>query len=234
MGVFRHQPLNRMILVIDNYDSFVHNLARYLRRLGCETKVLRNDEVTVELITEMAPQAIVLSPGPCTPTQAGCCLDVVAKLGPTIPILGICLGHQAIVQALGGSIVRANEPIHGRQSPVLHGGSRMFANIPSPFAAGRYHSLIASKTELPENLVATAHTDDGTIMAVEHSRWPTVGLQFHPESILTDCGYQLLVNFLKVAMVENLQLPDELPTSDWQSANTVLSLSDRLSIQDAS
>ena len=223
-----------MILVIDNYDSFVHNLARYLRQLGCETIVMRNDEVTAKTIEEIAPEAIVISPGPCTPNEAGCCLVVVEQFGPTIPMLGICLGHQVMVQALGGTIVRANEPIHGRQSQVLHSGSKMFAGIPSPFVAGRYHSLIALKTDLPDDLVATARTDDGTIMAIEHKTWPMVGLQFHPESILTDCGYQLLANFLEIAKIDQVNATSDLPQNDWQSATCKPELSNRLSIKDAS
>jgi len=191
-----------MILVIDNYDSFVHNLARYFRQLGCETVVQRNDAITIEMIRRLAPAAIVISPGPCAPDQAGCSLDVVREFCQSIPILGICLGHQAIVQALGGSIIEAHQPIHGRQSEVYHTGSIMFGEIKSPFPAGRYHSLVAQRTDLPSDLIVTATTDDRTIMAVEHKQWPLVGLQFHPESILTQCGYQLLINFLKLAKIE--------------------------------
>ncbi len=193
-----------MILVIDNYDSFVHNLARYFRQLGCETLVLRNDVLDVAQIETISPQAIVLSPGPCTPADAGCCLDVVKHFGERFPILGICLGHQALVQALGGSIVRANEPVHGRQSEVFHDGSAIFDQVKSPFLAGRYHSLVAQKTGLPAELIVTAKTSDGTIMAVEHKTWPMIGLQFHPELILTDSGYQMLMNFLKLAGIANL------------------------------
>ena len=197
-----------MILVIDNYDSFVHNLARYFRQLGCETVVKRNDAVTIDSIQKMAPQAIVISPGPCTPDQAGCSLEVVRQFGESIPILGICLGHQAIIQALGGTIVQAHQPVHGRQSKIHHDGSEMFADIRSPFSAGRYHSLIAQKSDLPDDFSVTATTDDQLIMAVQHKRWPLIGLQFHPESVLTQCGYQLLMNFLKLANIE-------VPNSDF-------------------
>lgn len=191
-----------MILVIDNYDSFVHNLARYFRQLGCETLVVRNDKIDAERVREISPQAIVLSPGPCTPDEAGCSIELVKQFGATIPMLGICLGHQAIVQALGGTIVLANEPVHGRPSQVEHSGSRMFQIVPQSFAAGRYHSLVAKITSLPDQLLVTARTEDGTIMAVEHDAYPLVGLQFHPESILTECGYQLLANFMKIAGIE--------------------------------
>ena len=199
-----------MILLIDNYDSFVHNLARYFRQLGCETSVMRNDAITVKGIRELAPKAIVISPGPCTPDQAGCSLDVVREFGKTIPILGICLGHQAIIQALGGTIIQADQPVHGRQSEIRHDGSKMFSGIKSRFLAGRYHSLVAQKSDLPEHLSVTATTEDQLIMAVQHKRWPLIGLQFHPESILTQCGYQLLTNFLKLANIE-------VPNSDFRT-----------------
>jgi len=188
-----------MILVIDNYDSFVHNLARHFHQLKCETEVVRNDKITTREIEQMSPDAIVLSPGPCTPDEAGCSLEIVRHFHNRIPILGICLGHQTIVKALGGHIVMANEPVHGRQSRVIHVGSPMFLGISKEFHAGRYHSLMAQIPRLPEELRVSARSDDGTIMAVEHKNHPVVGLQFHPESILTDCGYQLLYNFLKLA-----------------------------------
>lgn len=222
-----------MILVIDNYDSFVHNLARYFRQLGCETLVLRNDETSIESIRKLNPSAIVISPGPCTPDEAGCSIEVVKQFGPTIPMLGICLGHQAIVQALGGKIVRANQPVHGRQSDVIHTGSTMFNQIKSPFVAGRYHSLVANVSNLPAELSITARTEDGTIMAIEHQTWPMIGLQFHPESILTQSGYQLLINFLKLAKIET---PDpkwlsENPRGGWGSGTVRIEpiKSDRLS-----
>jgi anthranilate synthase/aminodeoxychorismate synthase-like glutamine amidotransferase len=227
-----------MILVIDNFDSFVHNLARYFRQLGCETLVLRSDAVDVAQVAEISPQAIVLSPGPCTPNEAGCCLEVVKQFGSRIPILGICLGHQAIVQALGGTIVRANEPIHGRQSEVFHNGSTMFDQVRSPFVAGRYHSLAANKMDLPPELIVTAKTDDGTIMAVQHQTWPMVGLQFHPESILTESGYQLLMNFMNLA---NIPIPttesgEDQPNGRWKNTYSIAAApvrSDRLTTQDA-
>lgn len=225
-----------MILVIDNYDSFVHNLARYFRQLGCETTVIRNDAITVDGIRKLAPDAIVISPGPCTPDQAGCSLDVVRQFGETIPILGICLGHQAIVQALGGTIVQA-DPVHGRQSEIRHDGSKMFSGIKSKFLAGRYHSLVAQRSDLPEDLSVTATTEDQLIMAVQHKRWPLIGLQFHPESILTQCGYQLLTNFLKLA---GIVVPDSdswsvQPRGSWGGIFTEqedTKLSDRVSQQD--
>ena len=188
-----------MILVIDNYDSFVHNLARYFRQLNCHTEVVRNDKISIEQVEQLQPTAIVISPGPCTPNEAGCSVNLVRHFSPSIPILGICLGHQAIVQAFGGSIVLAHEPIHGRQSVVQHFGSRMFAKVPERFVAGRYHSLVADHRDLPSEFQATARTDDGTIMAVEHNTLPVVGLQFHPESILTVGGYRMLTNFLAIA-----------------------------------
>lgn len=196
-----------MILVIDNYDSFVQNLARYFRQLGCSTKVVRNDEVTVNDVRNIKPQAIVISPGPCTPNEAGVSLDLVRELHCKIPILGICLGHQAIVQALGGAVVASHQPMHGRESNVVHWDSPMFDSVPSPFRAGRYHSLIAERDRVPSCLRVTARTDDFTIMAVEHESLPVVGLQFHPESILTEHGYQILQNFLSMAKVSEVQ-PD--------------------------
>ncbi|MEW4453652.1 aminodeoxychorismate/anthranilate synthase component II [Bremerella sp. JC817] len=188
-----------MILVIDNYDSFVHNLARYFRQLGQKTVVRRNDAITLEEIKLLKPDAIVLSPGPCTPNESGICLDVVRQLGATVPILGVCLGHQAIVAALGGNVVRAAAPMHGRSSPITHDEGKLFAGLPSPFAVGRYHSLIAERSSLPDCLRIDAETDDGTIMAVSHVEWPLVGVQFHPESVLTDHGYAMLANFLRFA-----------------------------------
>jgi anthranilate synthase/aminodeoxychorismate synthase-like glutamine amidotransferase len=227
-----------MILVIDNYDSFVHNLARYFRQLGCETVVVRNDQIDVDQVKKLSPQAIVLSPGPCTPDLAGCSIELVKTFAGQIPILGICLGHQAIVEALGGTIVLANEPVHGRQSSVLHTGSKMFTGIRSPFIAGRYHSLVAKHDNLPAALRVTAKTEDGTIMAVEHHDWPTVGIQFHPESILTQCGYQLLINFLSIAGID-VPIPEcfnELPKGQWGNAYPLVDepvLSSRLTKQES-
>lgn len=194
-----------MILLIDNYDSFVHNLARYLVELGAETEVVRNDALTVAQIAARQPQAIVISPGPCTPLEAGVSLEVVRQLGRTIPLLGVCLGHQAIAMALGGRVVRAPEPVHGRTSLVWHAGTPLFAGLASPFHATRYHSLLVERDTLPAELVPTAQTADGLIMALEHSAWPVYGVQFHPESILTEGGHRLLANFLRLA---GLQIPE--------------------------
>lgn len=188
-----------MILLIDNYDSFVFNLARYFRELGCEVVVSRNDALTVADVAAMQPSAIVLSPGPCTPKEAGISLEVVRQLGSTIPLLGVCLGHQTIASALGGEVVRAAEPMHGRTSLVEHNGQRLFAGLPQPLTATRYHSLIVSDVTLPSCLRPTARTQDGVLMAFEHVEWPTFGVQFHPESILTVGGHQLLQNFLELA-----------------------------------
>lgn len=185
-----------MLLIIDNYDSFVHNLARYFERLGQRTLVVRNDELDVAAIRRLAPEAIVLSPGPCAPAQAGCSLEVVRQLHGEAPMLGVCLGHQAIAEALGGRIVRAAEAVHGRASLVSHNGGGLFAGLPSPLAACRYHSLVVDPSSLPAELEVTAQTDDGVIMAVAHRRHPVFGVQFHPESILTEHGYELLAAFL--------------------------------------
>jgi anthranilate synthase/aminodeoxychorismate synthase-like glutamine amidotransferase len=198
-----------MILLIDNYDSFVHNLARYLRRLGAETRVVRNDAVDAAAIRKLHPQAIVISPGPCTPAEAGCSVDVVRQLGSEIPILGVCLGHQAIGEAFGARIVRAPQPVHGRASPIQHASEGLFANLPAPLTVGRYHSLVIDPRSLPAELQATGATTDGVIMAIAHRKWPVWGVQFHPESILTEGGYQLLANFLRLAGMEVTQpLPE--------------------------
>jgi anthranilate synthase/aminodeoxychorismate synthase-like glutamine amidotransferase len=194
-----------MILVIDNYDSFVHNLARYLQRLGHATVVVRNDEITRREVLSFRPDAIVLSPGPCTPAEAGCSLDLVRGVAGRIPILGVCLGHQTIASALGGSVVRADEPMHGRASGIEHTGEGLFAGLPNPLVVGRYHSLIVEEASLPSDLRVTARTSDGTVMALEHRRWPVFGVQFHPESILTECGHALLANFLRLAGIDVAQ-----------------------------
>jgi anthranilate synthase component 2 len=191
-----------MIVLIDNYDSFVHNLARYLRRLGQETLVLRNDAVSAEEVIQQRPAAIVLSPGPCTPNEAGCSVELVKRAGGEIPILGVCLGHQAIAAALGGAIVRAKQPLHGRVSRMTHDGTGLFAGLPSPLTVGRYHSLVVDEGTLPRELEITARSDDGTIMALRHREWPVCGVQFHPESILTEHGYEILANFLGLAGIE--------------------------------
>jgi anthranilate synthase/aminodeoxychorismate synthase-like glutamine amidotransferase len=188
-----------MILLIDNYDSFVFNLARYFERLGHATRVVRNDATSAAEVAALAPSAVVLSPGPCTPDEAGCSLEIVRRLAGTLPILGVCLGHQAIGAAFGGRIVRAAEPMHGRTSAVYHDGRSIFQGLSSPITACRYHSLVVERASVPECLEVTAWTDDGTVMALAHRRWPVVGVQFHPESILTDIGYELLAGFLRLA-----------------------------------
>jgi anthranilate synthase component 2 len=197
-----------MILLIDNYDSFVFNLARYFERLGHETRVVRNDEIDADRIESLAPLAVVLSPGPCTPNEAGCSLDVVRRLATRLPILGICLGHQTIAAAFGSRIVRAAEPVHGRTSAVLHHGRGVFAGLPSPIVGCRYHSLVVERATLSPDLEVTAWTADGTIMALEHRELPIVGVQFHPESILTDLGYDLLAAFLRRS---GIRVRDDVP-----------------------
>lgn len=188
-----------MILLIDNYDSFVHNLARYFRRLGQETLVLRNDATTVDEVKRLSPQAIVLSPGPCTPAEAGCSINLVRRLQDRVPMLGVCLGHQAIAAALGAGIVRAPEPRHGRTSLIEHEATGLFSELPTPLTVCRYHSLIADEATLPSTLHVTARSDDGAIMAIQHTTAPLFGVQFHPEAVLTAHGYRLLANFLKLA-----------------------------------
>jgi anthranilate synthase/aminodeoxychorismate synthase-like glutamine amidotransferase len=185
-----------MILVIDNYDSFVHNLARYLRELGRETLVLRNDAVSLDDIAALAPSHIVISPGPCTPNEAGVSVAAVRRFGPSIPVLGVCLGHQAIGQACGGRVVRAKRPMHGKTSLVRHDGAGIFAGLPNPLRATRYHSLVVAREDLPDDLAIAAESEDGEIMALAHRRWPVIGLQFHPEAVLTEHGHDLLRNFL--------------------------------------
>ena len=203
-----------MILLIDNYDSFVHNLARYLQRLGEETRVFRNDAITVRQVRELRPAAVVLSPGPCTPNEAGVSLQLVRELAGETPLLGVCLGHQTIAAAFGAAIVRADEPMHGRTSQVFHDGHGLFRDLPNPLIAGRYHSLVVEESTLPPELQVTARTADGTVMAIQHRDQPIAGLQFHPESILTEGGYELLAGFLRLAGVRTrtheLSLRDEL------------------------
>jgi anthranilate synthase/aminodeoxychorismate synthase-like glutamine amidotransferase len=188
-----------MILLIDNYDSFVFNLARYFEELGVETEVVRNDAISVADVIARSPRAVVLSPGPCTPQEAGVCEDLVRAAIGTLPILGVCLGHQAIVTALGGTLARAPQPVHGRFSPIRHTGERLFANLPNPLQVARYHSLIAERDRLPQSLNVTAETDDGIVMAIRHAVHPVFGVQFHPESVLTEHGYALLAAFLRMA-----------------------------------
>jgi anthranilate synthase component 2 len=185
-----------MILMIDNYDSFTYNLVQYLGELGAEVKVVRNDEVTVEEVERLRPAQIVISPGPCTPNEAGISLETIARLGGKIPLLGVCLGHQAIGQAYGGKVVHAKTLMHGKTSPILHAGAGVFKGLPSPFTATRYHSLAVERTSLPGCLEVTAWTEDGEVMGLRHKALAVQGVQFHPESILTEHGHALLRNFL--------------------------------------
>jgi anthranilate synthase component 2 len=185
-----------MLLMIDNYDSFTYNLVQYLGELGEEVRVVRNDEVTVEDIGRLAPARIVISPGPCTPNEAGVSLPVIARFAGKIPILGVCLGHQAIGQAFGGRIVHAKTLMHGKVSPIHHAGKGVFRGLPSPFNATRYHSLAIERETCPADLEITAWTGDGEIMGVRHRALAVEGVQFHPESILTEHGHDMLRNFL--------------------------------------
>jgi anthranilate synthase component II len=185
-----------MILLLDNYDSFVYNLARYVRELGETPAVHRNDALTVEDVAAMAPSHIIISPGPCSPSEAGISTELVRRLGATIPIMGVCLGHQAIGAAYGGEIVRAGQPMHGKTSMIHHRGEGLFRGLPDPFRATRYHSLVIAPASVPNELLVTASSEDGEIMAVQHRRYPVHGVQFHPESVLTEHGYRLVDHFL--------------------------------------
>ena len=185
-----------MILLIDNYDSFVYNLARYVRELGEVPLVRRHDAITVDEIVALDPSHIIISPGPCSPREAGISTGVVRELGSRIPILGVCLGHQCIGAAYGGEIVRAGLPMHGKTSRIHHSGNGLFAGLPSPFLATRYHSLVIAPASVPNSLQVTATSEDGEIMAVQHTEHPVYGVQFHPESVLTEHGYRLLDHFL--------------------------------------
>jgi anthranilate synthase component II len=188
-----------MILVIDNYDSFTFNLVHFLGDVGGRCEVWRNDAITVSDALARAPEAIVLSPGPCTPTEAGICVDLIRAAAGRVPILGVCLGHQAVGQAFGGSVVRAPAPMHGKVSRIFHAGTDILAGLPSPFSATRYHSLIVDRASLPPALVSTAWTEDGLVMAVRHRDLPIFGVQFHPESIASEHGHELLSSFLAIA-----------------------------------
>ena len=205
-----------MILLIDNYDSFVHNLARYFVRLGCETRVVRNDAIGVDDVARLRPQAIVLSPGPCTPSEAGCSLEIVRRFYREIPLLGVCLGHQAIAAALGASVIRAPQPLHGRTSEIRHDERGVFAKLPNPLTVCRYHSLTVEESSLPAELMVSARTHDGVVMALRHRGLPVVGVQFHPEAVLTQAGLGLLANFLRLANIavgNSQDLGCELPIS---------------------
>ena len=192
-----------MILLIDNYDSFTFNLVHFLGDLGACCDVRRNDTLSADEALALAPEAIVLSPGPCTPNEAGICVDLIRQAAGKVPVLGVCLGHQAIGQAFGGDIVRAPAPMHGKLSRINHGGTDIFAGVDSPFEATRYHSLIVARDTLPEPLVATAFTDDGIIMGLRHRTLPIFGVQFHPESIASTHGHAILGNFLAIARGSN-------------------------------
>jgi para-aminobenzoate synthetase component II len=187
-----------VILLLDNYDSFTYNLAQYLGELGCQVEVHRNDKISVAEIVRRKPERIVISPGPCTPQEAGISVELIQKLGGKIPILGVCLGHQAIGAAFGGKIIRAPKLFHGKTSEVEHDGKGVFRKLANPFAATRYHSLIVERKSLPRDLLVTAKTHDGIIMAVRHRNYIVEGVQFHPESILTGPGKELLRNFLSL------------------------------------
>lgn len=193
-----------MILVIDNYDSFTYNLVHYLNELGAETLVHRNDALSVEQALGLKPQGILLSPGPCTPNEAGICLDLLAAAPEELPIFGVCLGHQAMGQAFGGKVIRAAQLMHGKTSPIHHTGKGVFKGLKNPFTATRYHSLCIERDTAPDVLEVTAWTDDGEIMGVQHKTRPIHGVQFHPESIATECGHELLANFLDIAGVKRL------------------------------
>jgi len=193
------EPRNsdKMLLMIDNYDSFTYNLVQYLAELGEEVAVHRNDEITLEQIETLQPQHIVISPGPCTPNEAGISVPAIKRFAGRIPILGVCLGHQSIGQAFGGRIIHAKQLMHGKTSPIFHDNTSVFRGLPSPFTATRYHSLVIERESLPDCLEITAWTEDGEIMGVRHKTLAVEGVQFHPESILTEHGRELLANFLR-------------------------------------
>ena len=192
-----------MIVLIDNYDSFTFNLFHYLGELGAKVVVHRNDKLATADVLAADPDAIVLSPGPCTPNEAGICLDLIEQAADTVPILGVCLGHQAIGQAFGGNVVRAPTPVHGKLSEIRHQGSGVFRGINAPFQATRYHSLVVDRASLPDELTLTAETDDDLVMGLSHARLPVHGIQFHPESIASEYGHIILKNFLELAAAWN-------------------------------
>jgi len=187
-----------MYVVIDNYDSFTYNLVHFLGELGAETEVWRNDAISVDQVVEKRPQGIVISPGPCDPDRAGICLDLVTRAAGRIPLLGVCLGHQAVGQAFGGRVVRAPVPMHGKISTIHHQGSGVFAGLDNPFEATRYHSLVVARDSLPDCLQVTAETEDGLVMGLSHREYPVHGVQFHPESIASQFGHRLLDGFLRL------------------------------------
>ena len=197
-----------MILLLDNYDSFVYNLSRYVRELGETPLVIRNDAISLDQIRALAPSHIIVSPGPCSPAEAGISVSTIREFGASIPILGVCLGHQAIGTAYGAEVVRARRPMHGKTSRIHHDGSELFTGVPSPFTATRYHSLVIAPDSLPSTLRVTATSEDGEIMAVAHRTDPVVGVQFHPESALTEHGYWLIDRFLHGNRTHTSPLPD--------------------------
>ena len=199
-----------MLLLIDNYDSFAYNLAQYFGELGCELVIRRNDEISLDEIAVLAPEHICISPGPCTPHEAGISKDIVLRFGSKIPMLGVCLGHQCIAEAYGGKIVRASTLMHGKSSTIRHNGSGLFTDLPAPFEAGRYHSLAVERSSFPKCLEIIAESDDGEIMALRHREFPVYGVQFHPESVLTRDGKKILAHFLalepEIAMARHRSL----------------------------
>jgi anthranilate synthase/aminodeoxychorismate synthase-like glutamine amidotransferase len=198
-----------VILLVDNYDSFVWNLARYVAELGAEPVVRRNDAITLDEIAALAPSHVIVSPGPCSPAEAGISIDVIRRFGPATPLLGVCLGHQAIGAAYGGQIVRARRPMHGKTSRVTHDGTGVFAGLPSPLVATRYHSLVIAPDSMPAGLLVNATSEDGEIMGVRHAAHPVHGVQFHPESVLTQHGYRMVERFLR----GDASLGDAVPAS---------------------
>src|SRR5437762_2626913 len=186
----------RMVVMLDNYDSFTYNLVQYLGELGAEVRVLRNDEVPVREIEQLSPSHLVISPGPCTPSEAGITLELIGRMAGRVPILGVCLGHQAIGQAFGGKVVRAGQVMHGKVSRIRHDGNGVYSKIPDQFVATRYHSLVVERASLPDCLEITAQSEDGEIMGLRHRRQPVEGVQFHPEAMLTEHGHKMLQNFL--------------------------------------
>jgi|SRR4051794_2493222 anthranilate synthase/aminodeoxychorismate synthase-like glutamine amidotransferase len=200
-----------MLLLIDNYDSFTYNLAQYFGELGCDVVVKRNDEISIDEITALAPNHICISPGPCTPREAGISKEVIITFGAKIPVLGVCLGHQCIAEAYGGNVVRAERLMHGKSCMISHNGSTLFSDLANPFEAGRYHSLVVERSSFPEPLEITAKSDDGEIMSLRHHEFPVHGVQFHPESVLTRDGKSILARFL--ALGPKAAIPHSRPGS---------------------
>ena len=210
-----------MFLLIDNYDSFTYNLWHFLGELGAEVVVQRNDQISVNKALALQPSGVILSPGPCDPDQAGICLELIQKAPVTLPILGVCLGHQCIGQAFGGKIIRSTEPMHGKMSDIHNQGAGIFEGLPSSFSATRYHSLVVERASLPDPLKITAETQDGLIMGLRHQSRPIFGVQFHPESIASQFGYQLLANFLRLSgrQTASLQSINALQENLWKAAS---------------